>query len=424
MVTAGRRFGKTHLALVSLLLEALSHPKCYLWYVAPTFRQAKMVSWRKLKELTEEFQAGIKFNEAELSVTLVNGSVIELKGAENEDALRGAGLGCKTHKGGLGLVIDEFASIYDNWDVWHEVLRPMLADNDSGALFIGTPKGKDSFYDLYLKGERKELDWESWQFKSTDNLALDLAKDAAEAKRDTPERYYRQEWEASFEDYEGLVYPEFSEKLHVVEPFYIPRNFPRVGSIDPATSGTTAVIKAAIDDDGRIIVYDEYYEEDKRASEVAKRIKDKRFSWVMDPAAKGAKVEREGKLIDLFTIYRDHGIYAREGENSVDAGINAVGEMFKTGRIKIFKNCEKLIWELERYHWTQPKEGAAGIAKPKPFKKNDHLCDALRYLVMTRPDAADIDLKLDDIPYDSAWAVSQRLKKKSQKKEFHYHARR
>jgi hypothetical protein len=389
VVVAGRRFGKTYLALTSLLIEALQNQKAYLWYVAPTFRQAKMIAWRLIKDLVEGTGVAANWNEAELWVEFPhNGSRIELKGADNEDSLRGAGLG--SSNGRLGLVVDEFATIHDNWSVWHEVLRPALADKQAGVIFIGTPKGKDSFYELWLRGEREEEGWASWQFKTTDNLALDLEGEVAEAKLETPERYFKQEYEASFQDFVGLVYPEFSY-MHICEPHYLPDEYPRFGAIDPAMSGTTAVLMAAIDEDGRFIIYDEFYEKDKRASEVADSIKDGRVRWFIDPASKMKNNRIDGSLYSLYDEYAQYGISARPAENDVMAGINRVGEFFKREDIKIFSSCEKLIWELERYHWAENKESTRGIVDPKPFKKNDHLCDCLRYLVMSRSPKANLD---------------------------------
>ena len=323
-----------------------------------------------------------KFNETELSLHFPGrNSRIELKGADNEDSLRGAGLD--------GMVIDEFASILDSWSVWHEVLRPALTDKKGWVIFISTPKGKDAFYDLWLKGYRKDPGWDSWKFTTRDNPYID-PEEVDEAEASSPTRYFRQEFLASFEDFEGKVYPEFNEKKHVIAPFHLPREYPRIAAIDPAISGTTAVLKMAVDDDGRLIAYEEYYEKDKRVEEVVKSIKEKGVRWFIDPASASKNIIKEGKLFSIWNEYQEKGITATPGENDVEGGINRVAEYFKNDRILIFKNCTNLIWELERYHWAEQKETRSGVTKPRPFKKNDHLCDALRYLVMSRPQEADM----------------------------------
>lgn len=315
---------------------------------------------------------------------------MELKGSDNEDSLRGAGLGTRHHVGGIALLVDEFASIYDNWSVWHEVLRPMLSDHKSGALFISTPKGKDAFWELWMKGQRNEDGWKSWQFNTNDNPYIDPAE-IEEARRTMPERYFKQEYEGSFEDFVGLIWPEFDEKIHTTPFINIKDHYRKIGVIDTALSGTTAVLWAAIDDDNNVLIYDEYYERDKRVSEVVAEInkRDEVTEWIIDPASRAQKVQRMGKLYSLYDEYDEYGINPVDGENDVDAGINRVGEYFKQNKISIRNNCKNLMWEIDRYHWAEERETIAGVMRPRPFKDKDHLCDCLRYLAMSRPSSGE-----------------------------------
>lgn len=406
VLVAGRRFGKTTLAIVELVKAALFQNGAFLWYVAPSYRQAKMIAWKMLKEMLVKIfpvQDRPRFNESELSASFNNGSIIELRGADNEDSLRGVGLD--------GMVIDEFASIYDNWSVWHEVLRPALTDKRGWVLFIGTPKGKDSFYDLFLRGQRGDEGYTSWQFKTLDNPFI-AEEEIEEAKENTPERYFRQEYEASFEDFVGLIYPEFG-KAHIVEPFYIPNIYPKTGAIDPAISGTTGVLKSAIDEEGNVIIYAEYYKVDTRVSVVSEAIREDDVDWLIDPSSLRKDIVKEGKLYSLHDEYIDYDIRARTAESDVDSGINRVGEYFKNGRIKIFSTCKNLIWELERYHWAEQRESIKGKTRPLPFKSQDHLVDCLRYLIMARTSKADLALARTENPL-SPWTKVAELKKRQE----------
>lgn len=400
---AGKSLIATHntiLAVITLLMNALSHEDSLFWFVSPSYRQSKMIAWRMLKSYASLFDP--KFNESELSVTFPNGSTIELKGADNEDALRGTGI--------WGMVIDEFATIYNNWSVWHEVLRPALTDKKGWTLFISTPKGKDAFFELYLKGKRNEHGYASFQYKTIDNPYID-DNEVREAKRTMPERYFKQEYEASFEDYIGLIWSEFT-KDHIIEPYYLQKAFNRIGAIDPAVTGTTGVLKTATDDDGNIIVYDEYYEKDKRVSEVSEAIKEESdIYWLIDRASKAKNSVREGELYSLYDEYRDNGIVAYPGESDVEAGINRVGELFKQNKIKIFNTCKNLIWELERYHWAELRESIKGIVKPVPYHANSHLCDALRWIAMSRTDKADMTLN-EPLSHISPQYKMEQLKKR------------
>lgn len=375
VLAAGRRFGKTILACVILFVNCLRIKNGLFWYVSPTYKQTKQIAWKILLRLIPEQVLAKKPNETELSFIFRNGTELVLKGADNPDSLRGSGLD--------GLVIDEFASIRNAKSVWEEVLRPALSDKLGWCFFIGTPQGKNALWELWMKGQRKEDGYESWQFKTSDNPFI-LKSEIEEAKQQLAERYFRQEYEASFEDFTGLVWPEFVERLHVIDPIDIPKHFERIGAIDPAVTGTTAVLFGAIDEDGKIFITGEYYEQNKRASEIAEVIKDKAVSWLMDPAGHKKGIERDGRLFSFFDEFGDSGIYPSDAQNDVNAGINRVAEYFKSGKIQIFRGCKNLLHELERYHWSEERETSGGMSEPKPYKSMDHACDALRYLVMSR----------------------------------------
>ena len=378
--------------------KALKRPNAKVWYTAPYYAQAKMICWQMLQDIVPS-EVIVKKNESELWVELINGSRIFLKGVDNEDSLVGVGLDF--------IVPDEYAQYKPH--VWPKILRPMLSDTEGGALFIGTPRGKNAFFELFMKGQRHERGWESWQFPTRLNPFIP-EREIDEAKKTLPERYFRQEYEASFEDYVGLVYPEFNF-THIVDPFYIPKLYPRFGAIDPAISGTTGVLKSAIDEDGCLIIYEEYYETNKRVSEVAEAIKEDDVRWYIDPASSATNIQKDGKLYSVYDEYSDNGIHATTAENDVEAGINRVGEFFKTNKIKIFSTCRNLIYELERYHWSEERETSSGMTKPRPFKKDDHLADPLRYLAMSRTQKVDLD-KLEFVNPNSAWGRHLAAQKK------------
>lgn len=375
VIAAGRRFGKTVLAIMKAIKVALDIPKANIWFVCPTYRQAEMIAWKMLFEMIPAQLIKSK-NEVKLLIELVNGSEICLKGADNEDSLRGVSLDY--------CIMDEVSDMKRN--VWQEIIRPMLTDRIGKALFIGTPKGKNHFWELFIKGQRHEGGFSSYSFKTEDNPYISRSE-IKEAKEQLSERVFNQEYLASFEDYTGLIWPEFEQK-HVIEPFEIPTNWERIGTLDPAVTGTTASLQAAIDEDGNLFIFNEFYEQNKRANEVADAIRGKAATWYGDPAGKIRSVSRNGVLFSLFDEYSDSGLYLIPAQNDVGAGINRVAEFFKAGKIRIFKNCKNLVHEIERYHWSEERETSLGIMEPKPYKSMDHLCDCLRYLVMSREEAS------------------------------------
>ena len=194
VVAAGRRFGKSRLAAWILLIKALQSDSKDVFYIGPTFQQSKDIMWSMLKELGQDLIVDAYENTARL--TLVNGRKIFLKGSDRPDTLRGVGLAY--------VVLDEYASMKPN--VWEQIIRPTLADVKGGALFIGTPAGKNHFYELYNEA-KKEDDWETFSFNSTDNPYIDDEEIEA-ARKSMSSMAFRQEFEASFETFTGGIFKE------------------------------------------------------------------------------------------------------------------------------------------------------------------------------------------------------------------------
>ena len=203
VLVAGRRFGKTQLALTELLGATWDRPGRLAWYVAPTYRQAKSIAWDRLKSMSRR-RPGITINETELSIRFDPGGVVALRGADQYDALRGSGLDF--------VVLDEFASMKP--EVWNEVLRPALADRKGRALFIGTPQGHNHLYDRFQFAE-SQSDWAAFHFTTLQGGFV-TEQEIAGAAHELDERLYRQEFEASFESTAvGLVYHAFSRAENV-----------------------------------------------------------------------------------------------------------------------------------------------------------------------------------------------------------------
>ena len=215
VVAAGRRFGKSYLSAWLLLIKAIQSEGKDVFYVAPTFQQAKDIMWAMLKDLGKDLIAQAHENTAVL--TLINGRKIYLKGSDRPDTLRGVGLSF--------LVLDEYASMKPV--VWEQILRPTLADVKGECVMIGTPAGKNHFYDIYTDALEDD-DWDAFQFNSTDNPFL--PEEEIEAARKTMSSMsFRQEFEASFETGSGGI---FKEEWFKVDDEPEEGNF--VIAIDPA----------------------------------------------------------------------------------------------------------------------------------------------------------------------------------------------
>lgn len=188
MVVAHRRAGKTVAALNGLMRTALTcplpDPRCA--YVAPYLKQAKAVAWVYLKFYAAPIP-GVRFNEAELRADFPNGGQVRIYGADNADALRGLYLD--------DVDCDEFG----DWDptAWTEVIRPALSDRRGKATFTGTPRGKNTFYDLYLRAKAREAGWMLWELKAS-RTGLLSAEELEDARATMEPAAYAREYECDF----------------------------------------------------------------------------------------------------------------------------------------------------------------------------------------------------------------------------------
>lgn len=187
---AHRRAGKTVACVNDLIARAASCDKTNprFAYIAPQLNQAKDIAWQYLMEYTDCFGEARQINKSELWVELPNnGARIRIYGADNPDRLRGIYLD--------GAVLDEFGDMDPT--VWTQVIRPALSDRKGWAIFIGTPKGKNTFHKLWTNAQDSG-DWFTECLKASETGLLD-ADELADAARMMSEDEYAQEYECSFE---------------------------------------------------------------------------------------------------------------------------------------------------------------------------------------------------------------------------------
>jgi len=188
IIVAHRRFGKTVAAINDLIKDSLTIPRknVRVAYIAPYYRQAKAIAWDYLLEYTRDVEGSL-VNASELRVDFPNGSRIRLFGADNYDAMRGLYFD--------SVVLDEPADFPAN--AWPSVIRPSLSDRKGRATFIGTPKGKNDFWDIWHDAQN-DGNWYAAMFKASETSILD-SEELEEAKQTMGEDRYEQEFECSFE---------------------------------------------------------------------------------------------------------------------------------------------------------------------------------------------------------------------------------
>ncbi len=372
VVVAGRRWGKTMLAL-TMLIRYSQIKKRLIWYVAPSYRMAKQIMWPVLIDSLPTKWIK-KVNETTLTVYLKNGTRIELKGADNPDSLRGVGI----HY----LVMDEVQDI--DPEAWVKVLRPTLASTGGHALFIGTPKAFNFLYDLYMLGQDVENQetgrWMSWQFPTMTSPFIPTAE-IESAKRDMDDKSFAQEFNASFESMSGRVYHAFDRATNM-KPCPFNPNLPIWVGQDFNLTPMSAVIMQP-QPSGEVWVIGEVSltasNTDEAAGEIARRFfkQQKHVTIFPDPAG-GYKQHARGET-DL-DIFREHGfkkILHHKKHPAIADRVNCVNRMFKsadgTRRLFIDPCCERLIESMDQTIYV---EGTRDVDKTMNI---EHMGDALGY---------------------------------------------
>lgn len=369
VVIAGRRWGKTHLSIRELSKFA-SKPNQKVMYVAPTYRMAKGIVWDKLKEKLIRLRWVKKVNESDLTITLINGTKISIRGADNFDSLRGL----ENHF----IVMDEFAMI--DIRAWTEVLRATLSNTLGHALFISTPVGKSNWaYDMYMRQLEDSKNWSSHQYTSLEggNIPPD---EIEQARRDLDERTFRQEFEASFESYMGRIAWAFERELNVKALDNPDTQILHVG-MDFNVSPMSAAIHVRLGDDmyqiDEINLYSSNTQE--MVEEIRNRYPTSKVFVYPDPAGNQRKTSAGGHTDINILSNAGFIVKAPRAHNLVKDRINSYNSRLCGGdgvrRLFINPQCKHTIDSLEKFCY---KEGTQVPDKSSGF---DHMFDAASYCI-------------------------------------------
>ena len=368
VLITGRRFGKTYLA-INELAKFASKSNQKVWYVAPTYRQAKQICWTELKDRLIAHKWVKNVNNSDLTITLKNNSKITLRGADNEQSLRGVGLNF--------IVLDEFADIHK--EAWYEVLRPTLSDTGGHALFCGSPRGFGNWsYELFKQGETNK-DWNSFKYTTLEGGQVS-DEEIEQAKQDLDVRTFQQEYEATFVNYSGMIYYNFNRQKNIIDTYDKDSAFLHIGldfNVDPMTAVVCVIIKDIVVVINEIQIYSSNTQE--MCEEIRNRYPSKNIVVCPDPSARQRKTSAGG-FTDI-SILKNAGfdVRCRNTAPLVRDRINSVNSRLKNvnGKNNLFivKSCKNVIKSIERQIY---KEGTSIPDKDSGF---DHMNDALGYLV-------------------------------------------
>jgi len=382
VIVCHRRFGKTIFAVNEMIKKAmtLDKQKPQFAYIAPTQKQAKLIAWDAFKTFSRVIP-DIKFNESELKITLPNEAKIFVLGAENPDNLRGLYLD--------GVVLDEVAQMPHA--LWSEVIRPTLSDRQGWAIFIGTPKGQNEFYRLFLRA-KTEKNWYSAVFKLSDTtgpdkqLTLMTHEEAKLAKKEYKgrEEIFEQEYECSFTaairgTYYTKVIGQMATNNQLTSVPYDP-DYPVITAWDIGINDKTCIWYAQqMGGEIRIIDYDENTGESLNFYASIVKSKPYTYDYHILPHDVNVRSLATGKTRKEHL--QNLGLKIQVAPKlPVDDGINAVRTMLPKCFFDV-KKCDKGLKSLMNYR--SDYDSRTGTFKKNPLHDDSsHAADSFRYLAL------------------------------------------
>lgn len=376
---AGTRSGKTYAAarvfyenVCQDIQRSGDNRFLHYWVVSPDYPLGKVAT----RELFEVIPAAHRkrWLQSTRELWLHPNVLIEFKSGENPERL----VGVKLH----GAWIDEVARC--RRAVWVYV-RQRLTDYQGWCLFSTTPLGRNWYFEeIYRRGDPNDNLYDSNYFnvhcKTLDNPHIP-GDEVEQARKQLPPKYFKRDYEASLDAFQGQVYDDFDRHTHLIPSGSPPPAFERVeagadfGFTNPAT-----LIVGGITHDGDILVLDEIYQSGLLPAEFIERIQEKARAWNI------RTIHADPEDPSYINQINAAGITTLPAHNDVLAGIRQVASLLHAKdasgnpKLRISNRCKNLLSEIATYRWKEDREGRS-VDRPAP-NQDDHACDALRYLIV------------------------------------------
>jgi hypothetical protein len=371
-LVAHRRFGKTVGAINDLIKDCITirRDAVRCGYIAPFYNQAKAIAWDYVKEFTAPIP-GMKYNESELRADFPNGARLRLFGADNYDAMRGLYFD--------SVVLDEPADFPAN--AWPTVIRPALADRQGRATFIGTPKGKNEFWDIYDKATKDDA-WFTLMLRASETSILPQHELLDAVKTLGPDRY-DQEFECSFEA--AIVGAYYGKEMRTlteagrIKPIIPEPGIGVVTAWDLGMADTTSIVFAQfIGQEIRII--DHIEESGYGLQHYAKMLQDRGYVYSQHILPHDARVRELGTGVSRVETLQSLGVHnIRICPNlGLEDGIQAV--RLALPKVWFAKGkTERLIESMRQYQRDWDEKGKTWRGRPR-HDWTSHGADSMRYL--------------------------------------------
>jgi Terminase large subunit, T4likevirus-type, N-terminal len=381
-------------------------PDSFVWVVGPTMDLAEKEFRIVWKLVVEKGLIPVRRkSERELFIQCENGSFIECRSEEQPDQLIGEGLDL--------VVLAEAARL--KLRTWDQYIRPALADRRGKALLTSTPRGFNWFHDFYNRGQdpaERFANWESWTVPSRENPLLG-AEEILEARLTSSPEAFAQEWEAKFIAYGGLVFPEFSNDIHVQTQTYL-QDMQTALWIDPGSAAPYAVLLVQITPEEEVHVLDEIYRTQRTTEQIINEIEEKWGPYILDdyrhPKA-GLDVIVDKAAAEAAATFRLKGYPAHGEKPGIKKGIEVHHtflrdpyrsyEFVVVPRITFDPKCFNCAKEHGLYHYPDTaRRRVEANPSEVPVDIDNHTIDALRYgYYNTFPELFNETPKEEDIEY-------------------------
>lgn len=404
-IFGGYGSAKSRASLQEVFMRALENPNGTGLLTAPTLQQLKRTTLKTLfNEVIPPFMIE-SYNKSDGEIRLLNGFTFFTIPSDDEEKLRSITAGIIHIEEASGIAQSIYVQLLTRMrdPFVKNKLMCVCSNPDSGwiksVVYDNAKRANPQHpeHDEYHEGITCYI----WETKKNKYLPPDFIANVSKGR---PEWWKKKFLEGSMEHSEGAVYPKFAEC--VIQPFPlaentdrfgIPKHWERVIGMDWGARNPTANLFGAIDPkEGELIIYNEYYEPNRLLPDHAKHLKPLineipagllQF-MVADPSIKNKTDVQQGKSVQ--GLFQEYDMFYQLGNNNIEAGLLRVNSYIERGKLKVYYTCSNTVREHLNYKYPEVDIDDDKNLDEKPVKKDEHSCDALRYLCMRLPEDPDM----------------------------------
>ena len=358
-----RRQGKTYIANIIGQLVSLV-PSSNILIMSPNYALSQ-ISFDLQRTLIKHFDLEVrKDNAKDKVIELSNGSTVRMGSINQVDSCVGRS---------YDLIIFDEAALADGKDAFNVALRPTLDKDNSKAIFISTPRGRNNWFaEFFYRGFSDDFpEWASIKATYTDNPRMSET-DIAEARKSMSEAEFRQEYEADFNTYEGQIWKfNFETQVKDLSQFEA-RSMDVFAGLDVGYKDPTAMCVIAYDwDEDKYYLLDEYFDAEKTTEQHATQIQRLIDRWDIDFIYIDSAAQQT-----RFDFAQNYDITTINAKKSVLDGIGHVSSLVDNDKLYVDQQAKETLICLEAYQW----DPNPNLMKERPkHDRASHMADALRY---------------------------------------------